>query len=108
VWDLDLGDVFHCGAYAIVELEDELAVVHHCPGASSAGMVFVDRADGSVLARTLAGTIGSIGHSGYHADVDVAVARDLLWVRGRESGGAYVCVIDPREHRAIACSIHRR
>ena len=44
----------------------------------------------------------------YHSEVDVALANELLWVRGRESGGTYVCVISPSEHRPLACSIQRR
>jgi hypothetical protein len=106
-WDLALDDPFDCGAYAIAAFGAELAIVHHCPATSSAGLTFVDRATGTVIDEVVAGTIGSVGHSGYHSEVELAVARDLLWVRGHESAGTYVCVIDPREHRPLACSIHR-
>ena len=107
-WDVLIDDPIRCAAYALLELGGELAVLHHCPASSAAGMTFLDPSDGHVLGTVLAGTIGTIGHSMYHAEVSVAVARDLVWVRGVESGGSYVCVIDPRAHRTEACSIQRR
>jgi hypothetical protein len=107
-WDVTIADPFRCGAYALAVLETEVAVVRHCPASSGAQLTFLDRGDGSVVAELLGGTIGSIGHSMYRSEVDVARSGDLLFVRGRESGGSYVCVASTREHRSLACSIQRR
>lgn len=106
-WEAALEEVFGCGAYAMVALGNELAILHHCPAASGANMTFVDQESGVVIAQTRAGTIGAIGHSMYYAEVELAYARNLLWIRGHESGGKYVCVIEPREHRLAGCLIQR-
>ncbi len=106
-WDLALVGPSGCGAYALFELESELAIVHHCRATSGAMLAFVSD-DGRELASLVAGTIGTIGHSRYQSDVEVAFAGERIWTRGEESGGSYVCVVDARERRLLACSIQRR
>jgi hypothetical protein len=107
-WGFHLDDPFSCGAYALAEVGDELAVLHHCPGTSGATMTFLARSTGTLVETVVAGTIGTIGHSRYRSDVDLAFTPPHLFVRGDESGGSYVCIVDPSSHHTIGCSIQRR
>lgn len=107
-WTHTIDDPFRCQAYALDAVGSELAVAHHCPATSGAGLLFLDRATGAVVADLYPGTIGSIGHSMYSSRVALARDGDRLYLQGVESAGRYVAIVDASAHRTLAVDIWRR
>jgi hypothetical protein len=79
-----------------------LFVARYCPGASGADLFALAAGSGELRWKTAPYGIGTIGHSKYSNAVRLELLHDHLVVFGRESGGRYIEVIDPRTGRSVA------
>jgi hypothetical protein len=96
-------------AAALLEAGGGIVAAVFCESASGVSVVSLDAATGAVRWRVNPFGIGSIGHSKYGNDVSIALEGEgRLRVRGDESGGRYVALVDLATGREISDEVWRR
>jgi outer membrane protein assembly factor BamB len=108
-WSAVVSESPYDDTLALVETGTAVVAAVWCGGATGVSLVSLDAGTGAVLWKTRPYGIGSIGHSKYHNDVSIALeGTDRLRVRGDESQGRYVALVDLATGREISDEVWRR
>lgn len=100
-WRTQLDEPFR-GAAATLVRDQLLYVAHYSPIATGVKIYALAMEGGKLQWKRTPRGLGPIEHSGYRNKVELSHIEGHLVVRGEESSGRYVEVLDPRTGRPVA------